>query len=277
MQSMCELLGLSFNQTINPSFSFEGLLAGSDINPHGWGLGFYSDNCRSAMLFKEPMIGCCSQLAEFLFSYRELRSRTFLCHIRKASKGVMSYDNTHPFSRFYNGLEMLFAHNGSLHRQKRLNRLTYRPAGRTDSERAFCYLLSQLRKCKIKPISRGKYLGYSADDFRAILEILVDINVQGDGAFNAVFTDGVHLFCYRDIDSARPLFFLKRRYPFSQTVLRDSDLQVNLNLEKGRTEEGYIVASTPLSSEDWASFECGQLIVFKNGEVVADIGIDDGY
>ena len=157
-----------------------------------------------------------------------------------------------------------------MHSPQYLAGLTYIPVGQTDSERAFCFLLSEIRKQKITPVKQRKYCGYSQTDFEAIYEILMFINEQGEGAFNTVFADGTHLFAYRDVDGARPLYYLERSYPFNQTVLRNSELQINLNLEKAHTEKGYVVASEPLSFERWCSFGNGQMMVFRNGQKVAE-------
>jgi len=46
---------------------------------------------------------------------------------------------------------------------------------------------------------------------------------------------------------------------------------VNLNIKKGREEAGYVIASVPLSNEDWCEFLPGQLIVYKDGEIVDDL------
>jgi len=269
---VCELLALSFNQQIKPSFSFSGLLMGTEYNADGWGVGYYANDSNSATVFKEPVTGQYSQLAEFLFNYRKLRSKTFIGHIRKSSTGCLCHDNTHPFARHFAGREWLFAHNGTLNMPTKLKRLSFKPAGETDSERAFCFLLSQLRKQKIKSVFRGKYIGFTDNDLWSIYDILTNINVQADGAFNAIFTDGTYLFCYRDVIGARRLYYLYRQYPFAETELRDSDILINLNHEKGRTEKGYIIATEPLSAEDWVSFQPGQLLVFRNGTKVADIG-----
>ncbi len=269
---MCELLGLSFNQPIRPSFSFSGLLMGSEHNADGWGMGFYPEQSNSAMVFKEPITGQYSQLAEFLCSYRGLRAKTFISHIRRSSKGRLCHDNTHPFSRHFGGREWLFAHNGTLQSSTKLKQLSFKPAGDTDSERAFCFLLSQFRKQKIKPVFRGKYIGYTDNDLWSIYDILTNINVQADGAFNVIFTDGTFLFCYRDIIGARRLYYLERKYPFAKAELRDGEMIINFNLEKGRTERGFVIASAKLSSENWTSFKPGQLLVFRNGQKVADIG-----
>jgi len=54
-------------------------------------------------------------------------------------------------------------------------------------------------------------------------------------------------------------------------LFRDTDIEVNLNIEKGRDEAGYIIASTPLSDQDWYEFLHGQLIMFRDGEIVDDL------
>jgi len=264
-------LGMTFNQQIRPSFSFSGLLAGSNYNCHGWGLCCYPDNGKSAMLFKEHVNGEYSQLAEFLLDYRGLKSKTFIGHIRRASKGRLCHDNTHPFTRYFGGREWVFCHNGTLQTPNKLKRLSFKPIGGTDSERSFCFLMSKLRKLKIRPVQQGMYFGYTDNNLFELYDILSTINTQGDGSFNTIFCDSEFLFCYRDMIGARKLYYLERKYPFSTTELRDSDLLIDLNFQKGWTERGFVIASECLSSEDWVSFEPGQLLVFRNGTKVADI------
>ena len=114
-------------------------------------------------------------------------------------------------------------------------------------------------------------MGFSDADLRNIYQQLLYINVECTGAFNVLFSDGQHLFAYRDIHGRRPLFYLYRQYPFATTLFRDTDIEVNLNIEKGREEAGYVIASVPLSNEDWCEFLPGQLIVFRDGEIVDNL------
>lgn len=97
------------------------------------------------------------------------------------------------------------------------------------------------------------------------------INVECASAFSVLLSDGKNLFAYRDVYGQRPLSYLYREYPFATTLFRDADIEVNLNLEKGREEAGYIIASAPLSSEDLCEFLPGQLLVFRDGEIVDDL------
>lgn len=264
---MCELLALNFNKPIQPKFSFPALLSGCDWNPDGWGVGYHPDG-KGAVVFKEPVPGNDSELAAFLQHYHLLKSQTFIFHIRHASRGKVSYRNTHPFLRHYDGSEIIFAHNGTLRTRTPLN-INYQIIGNTDSEQAFCYLLGVMEKKGISPSRIGELLYYSDDKIKRIYKILFDINRHG--AFNCIFSDGFSLFAYRDKEGARDLHYLKREYPFPNCRFRNSDIEVNLNIYKGTDESGYIIASNPLSNEKWEKFNPGQLIVFRRGEVMMNI------
>jgi len=268
---MCELLGLTFNKQINPTFSFAGLLSGSDKNPEGWGIGYYPENGATASIFKEAVTGNESHLAQYLQSYRNLSSKIIIGHIRKSSSGKVNHSNTHPFDRYFNSRQWLLAHNGTLQHPEQLKLQHYFPVGDTDSERAFCWLLAQMREMHTRPMLNGNYIGFSDSDIRNIYQHLLYINVECAGAFNVLFSDGKYLFAYRDVHGLRPLYYLYREYPFAKTLLRDADIEVNLNVEKSRDEAGYIIASTPLSDEDWCEFLPGQLMALRDGQIVDNL------
>ena len=107
---------------------------------------------------------------------------------------------------------------------------------------------------QIKPMSKGQYTGLSHSDIRHIYQQVLYINIECAGSFNVIFSDGRYLFAYRDVHGQRPLYYINREYPFATTVFRDSDIEVNLNIEKGRDEVGYIIASAPLTDEEWYEF-----------------------
>ncbi len=261
---MCELLGLSFNKLVSPRFSFAGLLTQTHRHKNGWGLGSYPDGSSSAQVFKEPITGKTSSLADFISAPQQLHSKTFVGHIRMSSCGGDSYDNTHPFNRFYCYREWLFAHNGTLRDTSGLQS-KFLPLGQTDSEKSFCYLLGKMGEKRLRPTSRGNYIGFDSNAIAGIREILLDINNRGDGPFNCIFTDGTYLFCYRDISGRRDLYYLERKAPFQRTVMRDTEMEIDLNIEKSQDEVGVIVASNMLTDEGWTSFAPGELKVWKNG------------
>ena len=74
-----------------------------------------------------------------------IHSINVIAHIRKATKGVVALENTHPFMRELWGRYWIFAHNGTLEDFAPQLRRAFRPVGSTDSEHAFCCMLETLR------------------------------------------------------------------------------------------------------------------------------------
>ena len=85
--------------------------------------------------------------ADFAAGARDLRSRTFVAHVRYASTGGHTVANTHPFEQ--DG--RLFAHNGAFEGldqvDQRLGELGARELvlGDTDSERMFALITAETR------------------------------------------------------------------------------------------------------------------------------------
>ncbi|RMB00050.1 class II glutamine amidotransferase [Hydrogenothermus marinus] len=253
---MCELLGIAFNKPIKPTLSFRGFRHRGEINPHGWGIAYYPDT--SVQVIKEPIKAGESSLSEFIKNYPRIKSKIFISHVRYTSVGSKSHMNTHPFQRELNGKEFVFAHNGTLHNYKRLSTGRFRPVGETDSEHIFCYILNRIEE---RNINR-----WTSEDFRWLWDLLKTINKKG--TFNCIFSDGEHLFCYHDEKSYNGLCFVHRKAPFNTVRLEDEDFEINLSEEKEPSQKGFIIATRPLTNERWENFHAGELIVFRNGNIV---------
>ncbi|HIH71417.1 class II glutamine amidotransferase [Methanothermobacter thermautotrophicus] len=91
---LCELLGMCFNQEVQPSFSLRGFRMRSERNPHGWGLAFYPD--KSVQVYKEPVKSRKSIMAEIMEGYNLIRSSIIMSHVRTKSSGEISHKDTHP-------------------------------------------------------------------------------------------------------------------------------------------------------------------------------------
>jgi glutamine amidotransferase len=50
--------------------------------------------------------------------------------------------------------------------------------------------------------------------------------------------------------------------------MKDEDFEINLAEEKKPSQAGYVVATTPLTSENWTEFRPGELIVFRGGKKI---------
>ena len=144
---MCRLFGLHAGQApVAATFWLveapDSLAQQSRRNPDGAGIGTYDDR-RLPVVDKQPMAAW--RDTEFVSAARELRSTTFVAHVRYASTGKLSVENTHPFVQ--DG--RLFAHNGVVEGLDELDaRLEVLDAshlvhGETDSERMFALITAE--------------------------------------------------------------------------------------------------------------------------------------
>ena len=111
------------------------------------------------------------------------------------------------------------------------------PAGETDSEYAFCYIMNYLEKEENL---------YVIEDFEFIHELFCSLNKFG--LFNCIMSNGKYLFCYYDKEGFNGLHYL--------------------NLKGNSNAQGYVISTHPLLSEEWISFGKAQTIVFKDGDLI---------
>ena len=252
---MCELLGMSANVPTDICFSFRGLVRrGGATGPHadGWGIAFYEG--KGCQFFHDPQASAASEIARFLCSH-SIRSRTVISHIRRANRGRVALENTHPFSRELWGRCWTFAHNGQLKGIKRWPLSHTRPIGSTDSEHAFCWLLDQLRERWSRPPSPSALFRALRQQTRALAE---------RGVFNMLLSDGQTLYCH----CGTHLAWITRRAPFGTAQLIDDEMTVDFASETTPTDVVTVIATRPLTrNETWTVLSSGDLIAFRDGEI----------
>jgi len=121
----------------------DALVMQSERNPDGYGLGtFYPDGTPE--LGKRPVAAHGDAL--FAAQAREEASATYLAHVRFASTGGLTSENTHPFEQ--DG--RLFAHNGVVQGLDRLEaelgEAMSPVRGDTDSERLFALVTREIER-----------------------------------------------------------------------------------------------------------------------------------
>jgi len=113
----------------------------SRSNPDGFGIGTYEPD-GSPDVDKRPVAAYEDEL--FAREAREEESPTFVAHVRYASTGALTIDNTHPFEQ----RARLFAHNGWIgdlpKLESRLGEQIELVRGETDSERFFALITSEI-------------------------------------------------------------------------------------------------------------------------------------
>ncbi|MBN2229364.1 MAG: class II glutamine amidotransferase [Candidatus Thorarchaeota archaeon] len=265
---MCDLLGLSFSTDISARISLDIFQDRGRVNPDGWGMAFYYD--KSLRIIKEAQSALNSPLFDFMERY--IHSKTIISHVRRSTRGIPSYLNTHPFYREMNightRQEYSFAHNGTLTNLARLSTLNCKPLGETDSELAFCYIIETIQNRGIQNWTEGDY---------AFLENTCrDIN-DDENTFNCMLSNGELLFCYSDEnDHNNGLRYLCQKQPFGTIELISPDEKLGaIDIHTAtptdslaENELGYVISTRILTEGDWTEFRGGELIVFRNGEIV---------
>lgn len=261
---MCELFAASSKYPTRVTFSLEEFARhGSAEGPYrdGWGLAFYEEG--DAQVFREAGPAASSAWMNFLCHHQH-RSRCVISHIRKATQGDRALRNTQPFSRQLHGFRHVFCHNGNLvDIRKKVVLKQYDPIGETDSEYAFCYLMTQVET--LWRTGRPA-LAQRVALVKSVFDLLAEL-----GPANFLYCDGEYLYAYanRRIQSSgrvEPpgMYYLQRDCEC------DEETQALTGLELTDTG-GYprqtivLFASVPLSKEPWIPLQPKQLIVASRG------------
>ena len=163
------------------------------------GIAFYEG--KGYRSFHDPIASVNSEIAKFIQQY-SIKSTQVISHIRKANRGRVCLENTHPFSRELWGRTWSFAHNGQLKGIKNKTLNNYLPVGTTDSEHAFCWILGQLREKFPERPSRKKDIWLAVEAlFREVATL---------GVFNVLMCDADSLYSY----CGTKLSWLTRQAPF---------------------------------------------------------------
>jgi glutamine amidotransferase len=119
----------------------DSLLLQSERQPDGVGLGTFDADGRPS-IWRRPVSALRSET--FIANAHEVRSRTFVSHIRHATAGKPTLENTHPFEQ----RGRLFAHNGVIGDlaalRRRLGDYVELVQGTTDSELLFALITKHI-------------------------------------------------------------------------------------------------------------------------------------
>ncbi len=262
---MCELLSICCNKETNISFSFKILKEHSIRNYHGWGYAYFQRN--RWIVEKEPVMALTSEkVGKIITNPKMLEGKMFISHIRYASVGKQTVENTHPFNRELFDKTWVFTHNGHLNKRKILEDMqkgilrtsleNYQPEGESDSELAFCVIMEEMRK-----------IGEEATE-RELVDTLNDIagTISEYGSFNFLLSDGEKMYAYR---KGNTLYYVEREPPYTEAIKSESK-EIEL-LMKPVEERAVIVATVPLTkNEKWINMGEKQIYEFNEGSFSKD-------
>ena len=256
---MCQLLGMNCNVPTDIVFSFTGFATrggGTDVHNDGWGIAFFEG--AGVRHFVDHEAAIASPIAQ-LIKRLPIKSTNVIAHIRKATQGHVALENCHPFVRELWGRYWVFAHNGDLKDFAPGLDGPYRPVGNTDSERAFCFILQQLRRTFGDVLPERPAL-------TAALRTLVT-EIAAHGTFNLMLSDGSALYAHCSTN----LHYLVRKHPFAKAKLSDDDVSVDFAEVTTPRDRVAIIVTEPLTTnETWIRFEPGEMMVFIDGNPVAE-------
>jgi len=229
------------------------------IHSDGWGLATYQG--KKANVYREAEPAAFSQKLSFIQAH-PYKIRCAISHIRRATVGEKALRNTQPFIRHINGCSHVFAHNGELagiESKAILNDCLLE--GETDSERAFCYLISS-----VKPLWD---IGVPSLEGRVRVITNTFRELAGLGVANFLYSDGDYLYAFankRKQKSGRiespGMYFLRCECRCDNDSLRCSGVDVSCE-----PQQLFLFASVPLTEELWRPLPACQLLVVENGDL----------
>jgi len=267
---MCELFAMSSRKPAAVTYSLhEFSRNGSKLrhNRDGWGIAFARD--REAFLVKEPEPASDSAWARFI-AEQSIKTTTAIAHVRNATRGRNTMENTHPFRRTLGRRLHLFAHNGTLTGIERLvddATLHYQPLGETDSELAFCALLSRLQ-----PLYNNSKVPSIDKRFDVFSRVCEEMKLLGPSNF--LYFDGEVLFAHAHKRYYEEAGELVGPRPPGLHIKRCWTCQSHENvicpgLKVGLPDrQTVLLASVPLDDQGWEALAEGTVLALKDGEIL---------
>lgn len=221
---------------------------------HGWGVADYADGVPMI----EKQVWAAFHGEHFSRKAARVYARTVVAHVRRATVGGTSIENTHPFCHG----RWIFAHNGTvphfdtlrfrlLEHMDPLHRVQIR--GTTDSEHVFRYLLSLFMRHPAEGLMTTMREGLAR-----IVSWSAEIDPDAPVGLNIILTDGTQMVGAR---FNRSLFYLPRDHIFHCPICD----QPHVHHDPARAYQAIEIASEPVTAgEDW--YEVPEGTVFEVGE-----------
>lgn len=262
---MCRLFAMSANEPTriecslvhaqNALMQQSQLDAEGLVHGHGWGVADY----RNGLPLIEKQTWAAFHGEHFKKTAARVYAHTVVAHVRRATVGGTSIENTHPFQHG----KWIFAHNGTVPhflevRDRMLPEIDPQfqndIKGTTDSEHVFYYLLTL----------RTRYPGMGlrklvAIGLNRVSRWCEDVDPQAKAGLNIVLTDGFDLVGTR---LGRTLWHLRRDQIYTCSICGRPHVHHDVGTDYRAVE----IASEPISDDNWEQFPDG--VVYS---------VDEGY
>ncbi len=225
---MCELYALTAKRKITVNDTLKTFYSHSEEHKNGWGIFLKDDTFE--IIVKEYLKASDST---YLHALLEQKLETKLCigHIRSATIGEVSDNNSHPFTGIDKfGRQWVLCHNGTFFDAPVLEKYFYVQDGSTDSERLLLYLLERVNGLDVA----------DPDDRMRLVEDVIAKVVPGNKV-NLIIYDSEFIYIHKNEPGT---------------------------LHEKTTADGVLFSTHPLDDGHWNEVPTNCLQVYKEGELV---------
>jgi glutamine amidotransferase len=227
---MCELFAISSAVTLQPEDLLRLFFSHSKDNQNGWGLAVFHQN--GVNLEKEPIRADQSIYLNHRLPSLKNVSNLF-AHIRKATKGNISYENCHPFvMNDCEGRTWTLMHNGTIFNCPALEPYVRVQEGMTDSERILCYIIDRINAAGV--IADRKLT--LEERFKLVDDVVCEVSLHNK--LNLIIYDG-------------EIFYIHTNYKNSLYVHQETHTA--------------IFATVPIDRSVWLPLPFTTLLAYKDG------------
>lgn len=230
---MCELFGVSSKRDVKLNEYLKTFYSHSDIHCNGWGMVLFDK--EPFCINKEPVKASNSDLLKSIMD-RDIVTSNCFAHIRQATIGEISLENTHPFTmNDRSGRRWVFMHNGSIFESDVLKPYQYIQKGSTDSERIFLYMIDEINR-----LCEKKSEPDDTDRFETIDRIIKEVVIP-DNKVNLMIYDDEYLYVHKNEEKT---LYMKE------------------------IDGGVIISTKSLEDSGWEEFPQNRLVVYRKGDIV---------
>jgi transglutaminase-like putative cysteine protease/predicted glutamine amidotransferase len=261
---LSDVLLVSSDGLSSPSIKIKPPYPNTNKAHYSWGFSWYPNDNLAAIIAKDPASKDSEVLTNALTDRTRFRSSTFMAKTKDHAKGD-SYHEVQPFSRSFAGRDWTFVHNGNLDKsklEKLFNEKSHflEPLGTTDSELAFCYLISKLADEGARKLS-----GLSNKKLQRWFKEL-----DGFGGADIAISDGSTMACYHGTNAPQPLYYSRLQPPEHPTYFESDFAWFDLSDPRDIYRTYFILSSRMFHMGYWFQMQPGQLFILKKGTLVWD-------
>lgn len=235
VEKMCELFGRSGKTDEDVTDVLKNFYSHCKNHPHGWGLACWNNDNHSKVFKNSVKADDDPNLQSILEN--KVDAKTVLAHIRYATIGSISVNNSHPFTkRDILGRDWTLIHNGTIFSGMKLIGYSKKQLGQTDSERVFLYLIDEINKTVVQ---KERDL-LQSERIKVVDTVVRDIAPRNK--LNLIIYDGDIMYVHTNMKNT--LYMLNK-------------------------EDNYLFATVPLTNDiGWQNVPMTRLLAYQNGRQI---------